>query len=169
MPLSNIIHVEAIADELARIADIDIKTGLSPNLVSVNIGDLTSMPAPTILEMCPGIWIKPSPATTNEFDLMPKPMAQKYYFRIVYVRLIQPNENLVKKAMRDATFIINSYSDKLQLPDLTNIPTGTHVLWAMTKSIEWQPPEDDFSVRCHADLTAIAFNLEVNVITRRSV
>ncbi len=166
-PQSNIIHVVPIIEELQRIADVNIKSEL--NLVSVNIGDLNSMPTPAILEMCPGIWIKPSPAMTNEFDLMPKPMLQKYYFRIVYVRLIQPNENIVKKAMADAAFIINTYSDKLQLPDLTNIPTGTHILWAMTQSVEWQPPEDDFTVRIHSDLTAIAFNLVVNVMTRRAV
>ncbi len=166
-PQSNIVHVVPIIEELQRIADSDLRTAL--NLVSVNIGDLNSMPAPAILEMCPGIWIKPSPAMTNEFDLMPKPMLQKYYFRIVYARLIQPDENIVKKAMQDVTLIINTYSDKLQLPDLTNIPSGTHILWVMTKSVEWQPPEDDYVTRVHADLTAIAFNLEVNCMTRRAV
>ncbi len=166
-PQSNIVHVVPIVEELQRIADTDLRIPLG--LTSVNIGDLNSMPAPAILEMCPGIWIKPSPAMTNDFDLMPKPMAQKYFFRIVYVRLIQPNENIVKKAMEDAALVVNTYSDKLQLPDLTNIPSGTHILWAMTRSVEWQAPEDDYVVRVHADLTAIAFNLEVNCITRRAI
>lgn len=169
MAINNIIHVVPIIEELQRIADTTIKTALTPNLVSVNIGDITSLPAPGILRMCPGLWIKPSPAMTNEFDLMPKPMLQKYYFRMVYVRLIQKNENLVKKAMEDVSTIVNIYSDKLQLPDITNLPSGTHILWVMTKSVEWQPPEDDFSVRVHADLTAIALNMECNVITRRAI
>jgi hypothetical protein len=168
-PLSNIIHVVPIIEELQRIGDSLIKSLLTPNLVSINIGDITAMPSPGVAALCPGLWIQPTPATTNEFMYLPKPMLQKYFFRVVYVRLIQPNENIVKKAMLDAAIIVNTYCDKMLLPDITNLPTGTQIMWAMTKSIEWRPPEDDYVVRCHADLTAIAFNMEINVKTRRTI
>lgn len=169
MAISKLVHTEVIADELARIADTLLKTALTPNLVKVTVGDISSLPAPILATMVPGIFIKPHPAMSNNFDLMPKPMLQKYYFRLVYVRLMQKNENLVRKAMQDAALIANTYSDKLQLPDITNLPSGTHIIWAIFKSIEYAPPEDDYVVRCHADLTAVAMNMEIEVITRRSV
>lgn len=169
MPNSDIIHAAKLCDELERIGNDLVKTALTPNLVNVSIGDINSMPAPIITSMCPGLFIKPSPAMTNEFMYLPKPMLQKYYFRMVYVRLIQQNENIVKKAMEDAAIIINTYSDKLFLPDITNLPSGTQIMWFVCKSVEWNCSEDDYVLACHADLTAIAFNFELQLKTRRYV
>jgi hypothetical protein len=108
------------------------------------------------------------PATTNEFDELPRVMEQKYFFRFVYTRLIHTRENIIKKSMEDAELIMNTYTDKYMMPDITNLPSGTNILWTIVKSVEWRPPEDMYVQQIHADITAIAFNMEVVVKTRRA-
>lgn|SRR5574339_10583 len=166
MANNNMFHVIVLCGELQRIAVAELQVALG--LKSVMIGDITSMPTPGITNIIPGIWIQPMPATTNEFDELPRVMSQKYYFRFVYVRLIGRGENIINKSMQDITLIMNTYCDKYQLPDITNLPTGTQALWAMIKSVEWRPPEDMYVQNIHADLAAVAFNLEIEVKTRRA-
>ena len=167
MASNDIFHVEPIIEELQRIANVSLKTPLG--LKTVSIGDITTLPTPGISNVVPGIWIQPLPATTNEFDEMPRVMEQKYFFRFVYLRYVNKGESIIKKTMEDATLIMNTYVDKYQFPDITNLPAGTHVLWAMIKSVEWRPPEDAYVQQIHADLTAIAFNMEIEVKTRRAL
>jgi hypothetical protein len=166
-PLNDMFHINPIIEELQRIANTELKSALG--LKTASIGDITTLPSPGISNVIPGIWIQPMPATINEFDDMPTVMSQKYFFRFVYVRMIGRGESIVQKSMDDATLIMNTYMDKYQFPDITNLPAGTQILWAIIKAIEWRPPEDMYIQNIHADLTAIAFNMECEVKTRRAL
>jgi len=166
MPNNNIFHTRVINEELMRIADTLLKTPLG--LVSVIRGDLSQIPTPGILNIVPGIWIQANPAMTNQFGSLPREHEQSYFYRLIYVRKLAKGENFVAKNEDDSAYIGNTYTDKIYLPDITNLPTGTFILWVQVKNIEFQPPEDRFVQQIHADLAAVALNLEVRVKTRRA-
>lgn len=167
MTTSNIFHIVTITQELQRIADFHLTSALG--LKSVQIGEISAQPTSGILDVVPGIWIQPMPATENLFDELPRVNLQKYFFRFVYVRLIGLNENLVKKSMVDSVQVMNTYADKIYLQDITNLPSGTNILWQNINKVEWRPSEDAYLQQINADLAAIAFQVEVVVKTRRSV
>lgn len=131
-------------------------------------GDLSQFPTPGLSNLVPGIWIQPNPAMSNDFGSMPREMEQSYFFRIIYVRLLAKNENFVSKNMLDSKLIGNTYTDHYYLTDITNLPSGTFTLWSIIKSVEFSPPEDRFVQQIHADLAAIAMNMEVRVKTLRA-
>ena len=166
MANNNIFHTKVIIEELMRIADAELKPQL--NLASVIRGDLSQTPTPGILNIVPGIWIQANPTMQNAFGSLPKEMEQTYFFRMVYVRKLAVGENFVQKNEDDAALIGNTYTDHIYLPDITNLPTGTFILWAYAKNIEYQPPEDRFVQQIHADLAAIAINFAVYCKTRRA-
>jgi len=165
-PSNDMFHPIPLIEELQRIAATYIAPTLGIKLVA--IGDITTLPAPELTRTLPGIWIQPMPATTNDFMDLPRHMEQKYYFRFVYVRFLAKGENIVKKSMEDATFIMNTYTDYYQMLDITNLPQGTHVLWSIIKNIEWRPPEDQYVNNIHAELTSIVFNMELVLQTKRA-
>lgn len=165
MTTSNIVHVQPIIEELQRIISDGLTATL--NLKGVHIGDVAFSGSHGISNLVNGVWIVPSPSTTNDPDSMPKMFIQKYYFRLLYIRRIALNENPIQKNMTDIKEIVNLLTDKISLPDLTNLPSSAQILWALVRSVEWMPPENDFVSRIAADLLAMAVNIEVNVRTRR--
>jgi len=164
-PNNDMFHINTLIQELQRIG-WTLESDL--NLKEVAVGDITTMPSPGISNIIPGIFIQPMPATTNDFDELPRVMTQKYFFRFVYVRMIGRGERIIQKSIDDATLIMNTYTDYYQMRDITNLPSGTQVLWAIIKTVEWRPPEDMYMQQVHADLAAIAFNMEIEVKTRRA-
>lgn len=162
--MSDIIFVRQIAEEIARIIET-LRTSLS--LKSTIIGEMNFQPTAGVTNLVNGVWIVPNPIMNNDPDELPKVLMQKYFYRLVYVRRIVLNENPVKKTMADVATIINALTDKIHCPDITTLPATAQVLWMLVRTVEWNPGEDNYVQQFGADLTAVAFNLEVQVRCRR--
>lgn len=163
--MSNIIFVREVAEEIARIVET-LRTSLS--LKAVIIGEMSFQPTVGVTNLVNGVWIVPTPVTTIDADALPKVLLTRYFYRLVYVRRIGLNENVVKKSMADVATIVNTLTDHWHVPDITNIPQSAQILWMGTRSIEWEPSEDSLVQTLGADMTAVAFNLEVQVRCRRA-
>lgn len=163
--MSDIIFVRQIAEEIARIVET---LRLTLNLKAVIIGEMNFQPSPGVTKLVNGVWIIPTPVTTIDPDALPKVVLERYFYRLVYVRRMAPGENVVKKAMEDAAVLVNALTDHWHVPDITTLPQSAQILWMGTRSIEWEPGEDNAVQALGADITAIAFNLEVQVRARRA-
>jgi len=162
--MSDIIHLQEIWDELARLAET-LKVSLS--LKGVYQGDYAFQPTAGISNMVNGLWIHPTPEMTSEPDDLPRRLIQRYRFRFVYVRRINLNENPTKQIVAEIKALINMYTSKFDLPDITNMPAHAQVLWCNIASVDFQPQEDDFTAGVAADLKAVAFQMDCFVRTRR--
>lgn len=163
--MSDIIFVRQIAEEIARIVET-LRTTLS--LKSTIIGEMNFQPTAGVTNLVNGVWIIPTPVTTIDPDALPKVLLEKYFYRLIYVRRVARGENVVKQSMADAAVIVNALTDKVHLPDITNLPATAQILWMLTKSIEWTPGEDSLVQNFGADMTAVAFNIEAVVRCRRA-
>lgn len=163
--MSDVIFVRQIAEEIARIAET-LREQL--NLKSTIIGEMNFQPTAGITNLVNGLWIVPTPTTNINPDAIPKVLIETYFYRLVYVRRIGRNENVVKQHMADVATIINALTDKVHMPDITTLPSTAQILWMLVKSVEWEPGEDRYVQTFGADLTAIAFNVEVQVRCKRA-
>lgn len=163
--MSDIVFVRELAEEIARIIET-LRSQL--DLKATIIGEMSFNPTAGITNLANGVWIIPTPQTTIEPDSIPKVMIQHYFYRIVFLRRIARNENVVKRHMEDAATIINALTDKVHMPDITNLPSTAQVLQMLVRSVEWNPGEDNYVQQFGADLTALAFNLDVEVRCRRA-
>jgi hypothetical protein len=162
--MSDIIFVRQIAEEIARIVET-LRTTLS--LKSTIIGEMSFNPTAGVGNLVNGVWIIPTPTTQIEPDSIPRILIQRYFYRVIFVRRINRNENVVKQHMADVATIINALTDKIHMPDITNLPATAQILQMLVRSVEWNPGEDNYVQQFGADLTAIAFNIEVEVRCRR--
>jgi|SRR5882672_2317180 len=162
--MADIIHLQEIWDELARIAEMQ-KAALG--LKGIYQGDYAFQPTAGIGDMVNGLWIHPTPEMTSEAAGMPRGLIQRYQFRFVYVRRISLNENPTKRIVADVKTLVNAFADKFDLPDITGLPSHAQVLSCNVASINFQPQEDDFTAGVAADLKAVAFQMDVQVRTRR--
>lgn len=164
-PRAEVSFVRLIAEEIARIVEM-LRTPLS--LRSVIISRMHLLPSPGVANLVNGVWIIPAPDTNIDPGALPRILNQRYLYRLVYIRRIGPAENVVRKTMDDAAVIVNTLTDKVHLPDITTLPASAQVLWMLTRNIEWNPSEDNLVQSISADLSAVAFTVEVQVRCRRS-
>ena len=162
--MSDIIFVRQIAEEIARIIET-LRSTL--NLKATIIGEMNFQPSTGVTNLVNGVWIIPTPVMNNAADSIPKILIQQYYYRVIYLRRIAVNENPVTRSMADVATIINALTDKIHCPDITTLPATAQILWMLVKSVEWNPGEDSYVQQFGADLTALAFNIEVQVRCRR--
>ncbi len=163
--MTDIIHIQEIWDELARIGET-LKSSL--NLKGIYQGDYALQPTQGIPAMVNGIWIHPTPRMTSKPSAMPRRLEQHYYFRFVYIRRIYQNQNSAKLIVAELKALVNAYAAKYHLPDITNLPSHAQILSANVGEIDFQPEEDQATQQIAADLKAIAFQMDVTVLTRRT-
>jgi hypothetical protein len=160
---ANRTHVSELIDEFLRLLDTNLKTTLS--LKGVFRGSLAFLPAQAVTEMVNGIWVNPEPSTLIEPIQLPSDLLVHYQFRLIYVRRINVNENVLKQKEADVKLITEMVFDNYQLSNLTL--TNGQVLWWLPTEIEWEPPEDGYVATLADDLIGLAFKTECKVRTRR--
>ena len=162
--MTDIIHLQEIWDELARIAET-LKTTL--NLKGVYQGDYAFQPQMgSIPDLVNGLWIHPTPEMTSEPSDLPHVLMQRYRFRCVYVRKISLNENPTKQMVAEVKQIANAFMAQRHMPNIVGLPEYARVLWLNVASVDFQCQEDDFTSGIAADLKAVAFQVDVMVRTK---
>lgn len=158
------LHETHIAEHLVKLIDRELSSELG--LKVVTIGALEFYPAlENLVNNVPAIFIKPSPNTTLERITTAQTYRIVYNFRIVFVELFRPNEQVIKQKCEKTQKIAELLIDNVELKGLT-LPNA-QVLFSNLKNIEWEPPEDNLVATINSDLTASVLNFSVETTSRR--
>lgn len=158
------LHENLIADRIVQLINDNLSGDMG--LKVVTIGALEFFPAlENLSDNVPAVFVKPSPSTNLERITTGQTYRIVYSFRIVFVKLFNPNEEIVKLKTIDTQKIAELLIDNVNLGDLV-IPNG-QVLFSTLKSIEWEPPEDNLVATINADMTASALVFTVETTSRK--
>lgn len=157
------IHANELLDEILNLFESNLKTSLS--LVGVYRGGLSWLPPQSINTMANGIWAELVQNTDIREVTLPKGLQVGYKVRLTYVRKLDLSSNVDRQRIADAESIIEMVYNNYQLATINPPLVNGQVLWWLPRTIEWQPPEDNFVQAISADLTAIAINCEIEVRT----
>lgn len=158
------LHEKLIAKKIADL--IDEKLAESMGLKLVTVGALEFFPAlENLANNVPAVFVKPAPSTTLERITTGQTYRIVYNFRIVFVKLFGPNEEIVISKIVDTQKIAELLIDNVDLSGLA-LPNG-QILFSTLKTIEWEPPEDNLVAAINADMTASALMFEVQATSRK--
>lgn len=158
------LHETLIGEKIVELIDQGLSAELGLKVVS--LGALEFYPALENLSgNVPAVFVKPSPSTNLERITTGQTYRIAYSFRIVYVRLFGPNEEIVKAKTIDTQKIAELLIDNVDLGSLA-LPNG-QILFTNLKAIEWEPPEDNLVATIHADMTAAALAFTVETTSRK--
>lgn len=155
------IHANEILDGIAALCKLHLETPLS--LQAIIRGSIEWFPNQSLLPLVNGIFLHLEPAIEVTRVQMPKDLQFLYAVRLVYVRRNAENEDINRKKIDEITLIAETIIDNYNLPDVS-LENG-QILWCFPRNIETEPPEDFIAADVAADLSAVAFNLEVVVRT----
>ncbi|MCG3206062.1 MAG: hypothetical protein KCHDKBKB_02788 [Elusimicrobia bacterium] len=157
------LHETLIADRI-----VDLINGLSVdlNLKIITVGALEFFPTlEQLTDNVPAVFVKPSPSTNLERITTGQTYRIVYNFRIVFVSVFGPNEEIIREKTIRTQKIAELLIDNVDLGALS-LPNG-QVLFSTLKSIEWEPPEDNLVASVNADMTAAALVFTVETSSRK--
>jgi hypothetical protein len=157
------IHTTEIIDEILRLLDVNLRTSLS--LKGVFRGMMPFMPAEVATQKVNGIWVNVEPSIHITPIQLPKDTQITYMIRLLLIRRININENVLLQKETDIREVIDMVYDNYTMSELT-LSNG-QILWWLPTEIEMEPPEDGYVATLAEDLVAIAFKTEIQVRTRR--
>ncbi|MCG3205214.1 MAG: hypothetical protein KCHDKBKB_01933 [Elusimicrobia bacterium] len=157
------LHETVIADRI-----VELINGLSTdlNLKVITVGALEFFPALEQLgDNVPAVFVKPSPSTNLERITTGQTYRIVYNFRIVFVSVFAPNEEIIREKTVRTQKIAELLIDNVDLGGLA-LSNG-QILFSTLKSIEWEPPEDNLVASVNADMTAAALVFTVETSSRK--
>jgi hypothetical protein len=157
------LHETVIADRI-----VELINGLSAdlNLKVITVGALEFFPALEQLgDNVPAVFVKPSPSTNLERITTGQTYRIVYNFRIVFVSVFAPNEEIIREKTVRTQKIAELLIDNVDLGGLA-LSNG-QILFSTLKSIEWEPPEDNLVASVNADMTAAALVFTVETSSRK--
>jgi len=157
------LHETVIADRI-----VELINGLSAdlNLKVITVGALEFFPALEQLgDNVPAVFVKPSPSTNLERITTGQTYRIVYNFRIVFVSVFGPNEEIIRAKTIRTQKIAELLNDNVDLGGLA-LSNG-QILFSTLKSIEWEPPEDNLVASVNADMTAAALVFTVETSSRK--
>lgn len=157
------IHTNEILAEYLRIFDVDLRVQLG--LKGIFRGPIEWYPLSQLPNSLNGIWVNIEPDIKFQPVQWPTDLRVTYNIRILYVRKMNVNENVLTQKVADLNVIVEKMFDKFLLPDLSL--TNGQVMWSLVTSVETEPAEDALVAQVASDLVATAFRLETVVRTRR--
>ncbi|MBI2069455.1 MAG: hypothetical protein HYT79_02555 [Elusimicrobia bacterium] len=158
------LHETLIAERVVELIDQNLSSPMG--LKVVTIGALEFFPAlGDLAENVPAVFIKPSPSTTLERITTGQTYRIVYNFRIVFVKMFGPNEEIVKSKTIETQKIAELLIDNVNLGGLA-LPNG-QILFSSLKTIEWEPPEDNLVAQINADMIAAALVFAVEATSRK--
>ena len=158
------LHETIIAQRIVDLIDQNLSQALGLKVVA--IGALEFYPALNDLSgSVPAVFVKPAPATTLSRITTGQTYRLVYGFRVVYVQIFEPNEEIVKDKTVNAQQIAELLIDNIDLGGL-QLPNG-QVLFSTVKEIQWEPPEDNLVASINANMTATAFVFSVETTSRK--
>ena len=157
------LHETIIAD---RIVDLINTLSGDLGLKVITVGALEFYPALEQLgDNVPAVFVKPSPSTNLERITTGQTYRIVYNFRIVFIGVFGPNEEIIREKTVRTQKIAELLIDNVDLGALS-LPNG-QVLFSTLKSIEWEPPEDNLVASVNADMTAAALVFTVETSSRK--
>ena len=158
------LHETLIAERIVQLIDQNLSGPM--NLKVATIGALEFYPAlDQLSNNVPAVFVKPSPATNLERITTGQTYRIAYSFRIVFVKLFKPLDEIVKLKTVETQKIAELLIDNVDLGQLS-LPNG-QILFTILKAIEWEPPEDNLVASIHADMTAAAMVFSVETSSRK--
>lgn len=157
------VHTTELLDEILRLLDEQLRTTLS--LKGVYRGMLPFMPAEAAADHVNGIWVNIEPSILLTPVQLPTDFLVTYMVRLLYVRRINVNENVLSQKEQDIRDVIDMVFDNFTLSSLA-LSNG-QVMWWLPTEIEMEPQEDGYVASLAEDLVAVAFKTELQVRTRR--
>lgn len=158
------LHENLIADRIVEL--IDQNLAVLMGLKVVTVGALEFFPAlDNLADNAPAVFVKPSPSTTLERITTGQTYRVVYNFRLVFVKLFGPNEEIVRSKTAETQKIAEVLIDNVDLGGLA-LPNG-QLLFSTVKTIEWEPAEDNLVATIHADMTAAALVFAVEATSRK--
>lgn len=157
------LHETVMADRI-----VELINGLSAdlNLKVITVGALEFFPALEQLgDNVPAVFVKPSPSTNLERITTGQTYRIVYNFRIVFVSVFAPNEEIIREKTVRTQKIAELLIDNVDLGGLA-LSNG-QILFSTVKSIEWEPPEDNLVASINADMTAAALVFTVETSSRK--
>ncbi|MCG3204095.1 MAG: hypothetical protein KCHDKBKB_00798 [Elusimicrobia bacterium] len=157
------LHETIIAD---RIVDLINTLSGDLGLKVITVGALEFYPALEQLgDNVPAVFVKPAPTTTLERITTGQTYRIVYNFRIVFVGVFAPNEEIIREKTVRTQKIAELLIDNVDLGGLA-LPNG-QILFSTLRSIEWEPPEDNLVASVNADMTAAALVFTVETSARK--
>lgn len=158
------LHETLIAERIVELVDQNLSASMG--LKVVTIGALEFYPAlDQLSNNVPAVFVKPSPSTNLERITTGQTYRIVYNFRIIFVELFGPNEEIVRSKTVNTQKIAELLIDNVNLGQLS-LPNG-QVLFSTLKAIEWEPPEDSLVASVNADMTAAALVFTVETSSRK--
>ena len=157
------LHETLIADRI-----VDLINALSGDLglKVIAVGALEFYPAlEQLSDNAPAVFVKPSPSTNLERITTGQTYRIVYNYRIVFVSVFAPNEEIIREKTVRTQKIAELLIDNVDLGGLA-LPNG-QILFSTLKSIEWEPPEDNLVASVNADMTAAALVFTVETSSRK--
>ena len=158
------LHETVIADKIVQLIDQNLSAQMGLKVVTV--GALEFFPALEQLgENAPAVFVKPSPSTNLERITTGQTYRIVYNYRIVFVSVFAPNEEIIREKTIRTQKIAEMLIDNVDLGGLA-LPNG-QILFSTLKTIEWEPPEDNLAASINADMTATALVFSVETTSRK--
>lgn len=158
------LHETVIAERIVQLIDQGLSQVLGLKVVA--IGALEFYPAlDKLADDIPAVFVKPAPSTTLVRITMGQTYRTVYSFRIVFVQLFGPNEEIVKNKTANTQKIAELLIDNIDLGKLA-LANG-QILFSTLKAIEWEPPEDNLVATINANMTAAALVFTVETTSRK--
>lgn len=144
--------------------ETNLKASLS--LVGIYRGQMAWLPPENVSELANGIWLNLAKAIDISEVQLPKALLFTYKLRMIFVRRIDTTNNVLDTKIADGSRIIEFIYDNFRMSSLSL--TDGQVLWWLPRTAEFEPDEDAFVGSISADLTASAFESEIQVRTKIS-
>ena len=158
------LHETVIAQRIVDLINQNLAASLGLKVIA--IGALEFYPAlDNMAGDVPAVFVKPSPSTTLARITTGQTYRVVYSFRIVYVQLFGPNDEIVKNKTVNTQQIAELLIDNIDLGGLA-LDNG-QILFSTVKAIEWEPPEDNLVASINADMTAAALLFSVETTSRK--
>lgn len=158
------LHETVIAQRIVDLINQNLAASLALKVIS--IGALEFYPAlDNLAGDVPAVFVKPSPSTTLARITTGQTYRVVYSFRIVYVQMFGPNDEIVKNKTVNTQQIAELLIDNIDLGGLA-LDNG-QILFSTVKAIEWEPPEDNLVASINADMTAAALLFSVETTSRK--
>lgn len=157
------LHTNELLAEYIRIFNDDLRVQLG--LRAAMRGSIEWYPMADVPSMVNGIWVSIEPDIRLKHVQLPNDMEITYNIRILFVRKININENVLEQKVADLNVIVEKLIDKFRLPELSL--TNGQVMWSLPTQVETEPPEDALVAQIASDLVATAFRVETIVRVRR--
>ena len=158
------LHENLIADRIVQLIDQNIASVMGLKVVTVGALEFFSA-LNNLADNAPAVFVKPAPSTTLERITTGQTYRVVYNFRLVFVKLFGPNEEIVRTKTAETQKIAELLIDNVDLGGLA-LPNG-QILFSTVKTIEWEPAEDNLVATIHADMTASALVFSVEATSRK--